>query len=233
MRLKAKRFPQVAIYGKAASGGGSLTFTKSITTPVWQNAGSPPLTFAVDIGTASSDRIVVVAVYVDSTNALCAVSGVTANGTALTKDANSFDPAASSTGLYIFYTAPGAVSGSGSQNIVVSQGSFPQGVVVACGIITGSATAARSTSTAVPDGVTADPHSVTAVIPANGVGVVAVLVDRATTPSWTGVSSSDFNVTDPGPNFRAAILAHGTSNTVSFTGANNFETGMLMTTFGP
>jgi hypothetical protein len=214
-----------------SSGGSALTFTPTATTVAWSVAPSPPVTFsAVSIGTASSDRIVVAVLAVDGNATNGVISGITIGGTSATQAAK-LDPTATIKGIYIYYLK---VTSGTTANIVVSCSGFPGGIGLAVGIITGSATTSLGTS-ATSDQWTSpqsDPHSITATIPTNGVGVVGVTIDRATTPTWTN-ATGDANTTEPSGNTEAMLMAHTTNNSPSFTGANSFAMVLASAPFGP
>lgn len=217
-----------------SSGGGTLTFTPSATTVPWVTGPSPPTNFSADIGTASADRIVVVAIAVDAGTAQV-VSGVTINGVTATKD-SFFDPPSSlgggGGGLYIYHAL--VTSGSGSQTIQLQSAGFPGAWGIAVGMITGSATASFSAGNV--KAFTAsqfDPQVMTSTtIPANGVGVVCTILDRPGTPSWSGAALAKTTTATLGNQFTLS-MASGTNPAPSFTGANGFGVGMAMTTFGP
>jgi hypothetical protein len=100
-------------------------------------------------------------------------------------------------------------------------------------MITGSATAAVSANNKVTYASSADPHATASTtVPTNGVAVVAAIVDRAVTPSWSN-ATADVNFHETTGNTVSLLMAHGTANNPSFTGANAFTVGMAMTTFGP
>jgi hypothetical protein len=105
----------------AAGGGGPAYSFRSAA----QYAGTAPLaqTFTQDIGTASADRVVVVGMsgfYPQSGG----ITSVTVNGVTLTQDA--FDNRSAGGPHAAIFSGP-VTSGSGSQNIVVTYGSTPNG----------------------------------------------------------------------------------------------------------
>jgi hypothetical protein len=206
-----------------------LTFTPTDVTQAWKNSASSPITFSANIGTAATDRIVVVAVYLESSGT--ATTGVTANGVALTPIVSYSMSASMQQSIYA--SAPGAVSGSGVQNVVVTTvNAFPSAIEIMVGTITGSAAATAGPTASVPCAASPDPHVITATVPANGVAVIAMQVDRAFTPVITGATGAG-NVRNTASNLTTAAIGYGNTNTVSFTGANGFELGILMATWGP
>lgn len=214
----------------------ALAFTATATSVPWSLAVTPPAVFnSVSIGAASSDRIVVVCIGVDGDAGDGVVSGVTIDsggGPVAMTQAVGQDPTSGSfpvfdAGQYIFYKL---VTSGTTANISVACSGFPSGLGISVGIITGDAAAAVSATQVVAAAATADPHAITASVPANGVGIVAATVDRAFTPSWTN-ATGDTNNNEGGGNDHALLMAHGTSSSPSFTGANNFGVGMVMGTF--
>jgi hypothetical protein len=215
----------ITIRMPAVAGGGALTFTVTDVAQAWQAASDPITWTGVAIGTATSDRIVVVTVSGDAANDLSSVTvgGISATravGTTMTGFAD---------GTQIWFAS---VPTGTTATIVVAAGSFINEIAIAVGIITGSATTAVSATQTVAIATIADPHLITATVPTNGVALISVLVDRATTPSWTN-ATGDANIQQVGGNSFCHLMAHGISSTPSFTGADNFSLTMAMATFGP
>jgi len=171
---------------------------------------------------------VAVVITVDGNASNGVISAVTIGGNSATK-AVGIDPGAAGQGDYIYYLK---VTTGTTANIVISCNGFPGGIGIAVGTITGSATTTFSASNTVGPSAVADPHSLTTTVPSNGIGIVGVIVDRATTPTWTG-ATGDANITEVGGNAMALLMAHTTNNSPSFTGANNFNLTMVAATFGP
>lgn len=212
-------------------GGGPLTFTPTATAVAWQVGPTSPVSFSANIGTASADRFVVVVANTDAGSVNGVVTAVTINGVNATLAVGAAPADGVTPGTYIWYAL--VTLGSGSQTISVSTvGTFPAGVGIAVGTITGSATATISATNTVAGAATADPHSITAVVPANGVAVIGVATDRLLTPTWTN-ATGDASTHEVGANAYGLLMAHGTANSPSFTGANNFGVGMAMATFKP
>jgi hypothetical protein len=214
----------------SGGGGGTLTFTPTATATAWQTSISPPATFSsVSIGTASSDRVVVVVISVDGNATNGVISGVSIGGSTATQAAK-LDPTGTIKGVYIYYLK---VTTGTTANIVISCSGFPSGIGIAVGIITGSATTALGTPATSDQWTTpqADPHSITATVPTNGVGVVAVTVDRAITPVWIN-ATADAHTNEGAGNALDLLMAHTTNNSPSFTGANNFGVLMASAPFG-
>lgn len=215
--------------GAPASGGGPLVFTATDVSQPWQSSSiALPVTFSANIGTASSDRRVIVVIAVDGSLTQGVLSAVTINGVNANKDVG-IDP--NSQGIYIYSAL--VTSGSGAQSIVINgSGAFPNGVGIAVGTITGSATSSLSATNSVGLSNLPDPHSLTTVVPTNGVGIVGVCTDRAFTPVWTN-ATGDANLTEPNHNTMSLQMAHTTNNSPSFTGANNFGVAMVAATYAP
>lgn len=208
-----------------------LTFTPTATAVAWQvGPTSPTLFTSTNIGTPSADRIVVVVANADASTANGVVTGVVINGVNATL-AVGVPPANGTTpSTYIWYAL--VTAGSSVTIEVDTAGAFPSGVGIAVGTITGSATATISATNTVAGAATADPHSITAVVPANGVAVVGVATDRLITATWTS-ATGDASTHEVGANGFGLLMAHGTANSPSFTGANGFGVGMAMATFKP
>lgn len=220
---------RAALNPAGGGGGGTLTYTATAVATAWQTSVSPPATFtAVAIGTASSDRIVVVSITVDGNASNGVISGVTIGGSGAAK-AVGIDPTVAGQGVYIYSLL---VTSGTTANIVISCSGFPSGIGISVGNIKGSATATVNATNSVGPSTVADPHSLTTVVPANGVGVVAAIIDRAITPSWTN-ATGDANISEVSAGAMSLQQAHTTNNTPSFTGANNFQLAMVAATWGP
>lgn len=201
----------------------ALTFTPTDVTQPWQIVGNSPFTFNCNIGTAAADRIIVVNIYVDGAPTVSDVAIGSVHATPVVFVGN----------INMWAFAAGSVALSGSQNIVVTTVSaFPSGIEIMVGTITGSATATLGSTNSVGYNTSADPHSISATVPTNGVAVVSVLTANAFTPLWTGATEVG-HVTEAGASLLDAVLAKGTSSTVSFTGANGLGNLILMATWGP
>lgn len=177
--------------------------------------------------------MVVVVIGVDGSGTQGDVTGVTVGVFGMTPGPQLQPSVSSDLGVSIFYLKETTLSGS--QNIVVTtSGIFPSAVCAQVGMITGSSTVAFGSSGTTAVASASDPRSVSAAsaVPANGVAVIGVQVDRAFTPSWTG-ATNDKNVTEGGGNAVAMAMAHGTAQSPSFTGANGFRAGLVIATFGP
>lgn len=211
----------------AAGGGGALTFTATDTAVAWQNSQSAATFTNAAIGTASSDRLVVVAIAIDG-NANGVVSGVTIGGNAATKAVGVDPTGGAQGGIYIFHRL---VTTGTTASIVVTT-VFSNSIGIGVGIITGSASVAVSATNSAAFATTTDPHSLTTTVPANGVGVAAAVIDRAATASWTNATGIVDTQSTGGNQFNL-FMAHGTNNSPSFTGANNFTVGMAMATYAP
>lgn len=213
----------------AAPAGSSLTFTATDVATAWQTGITPPATFTnMAAGSASSDRILVAVIAVEGNALNGIISAVTIGGVVATK--NSFiDSGAAGQGVYI-YSAP--VPTGTTATVIIACTGFPSGIGVALGKITGSATTAFSAQNTVGPSAVADPHSITTTVPANGVGIVGVNVDRALTPSWTN-ATGDANITEVGGGALALLMAHTANNSPSFTGANGFSLAIVAATYAP
>lgn len=215
----------------AAGSGTSLTFTATDVSQVFQT-GSGTLTWTgVNIGTASSDRIVVVAVSGEG-NAGTSIS-VTIGGVTATR-AIGINLLRNMGGTEIWYLP--ITSGTTATIVVTADGgaTFMSEAGIAVGKITGSATATVSAVNTADTwaSAVADPHSISAAVPANGVGIISAVIDRNVTATWSG-ATGDATINQVGGNARALLMAHGISSAPSFTGANNFSTVLTMVTFGP
>lgn len=200
--------------GKGAPGGGvSPVIWTATDNPVGQSAPGTSATFtAANIGTASSDRIVVVAV--NTTNVVA--TAVTVGGISATK---AVQEATILSGLQIWYAA---VSSGTTANIIVSAGGSFGEVTIQVGKLTGATATPTATNTATP-GV-ADPSSITITVPTNGVALAVFASDIVVTPSISN-ATLDYNTTNPGSG--SQILVHTTtvgSQTPTFSslsGANS------------
>src|SRR6266436_2426355 len=213
--------------------GATLTFTATDTTQTWQtNSGT--LTFSATIGTASTDRLVVVAI----SNVAATgndISGVTIGGFAMTKATSSTVACGGVPASDIWYrmTPTSDIAGSTASIVVTIGGTnFSNDLVISVGKITGSAAATLGPVANVPSASSPDPHAISAAIPANGVAVMLASIDRNTTVSWSN-ATKDSNINETGGGAVGQSMAHGTNNSPSFTGANNFGTSSAMATFGP
>jgi hypothetical protein len=217
----------------SSGGGGTLTFVATDTTQTWQTSGAS-FTFAATIGTASTDRLVVVAISHDAITGND-VSGVTINTLAMTKATSSGVSSGVGPASDIWYrmTPTSDIAGSTASIVVTIGGTnFSSDLVITVGKITGSATATLGPVANVPSASTPDAHAISATIPTNGVAVMLAGIDRNTTISWIG-ATKDSNINETGGGAVAQSMAHGTSSSVSFTGANNFSNSSAMATFGP
>jgi hypothetical protein len=218
----------------ATTSAGAL-WTATAAPAIQDLSGASTATFSnVNIGTAWSDRMVVVGV---ANNSCCTnpITSLTINGISATEATTTTSYADS-----IWYAS---VPTSTSATIILNT----SGHISQWGIQVGQLTGASSSpyATAVHDSnYVADPQTVTAVVPTRGVGVVfAATVSNVTTPEvpvWTNAVGDSYSHDETG-NTMQAILAHTTtagSDTPSLSSASastygNSGSAMAMVTWGP
>lgn len=225
-------------YGPAAGGGGgSLIFTwRSAAVQGGVPAPNASMFTSQAIGTASSDRIVVVAISwtgTSSTNMDIPSNGVTIGGVTATQAVNSRP---SSKGHAIFY----ALVTSGTTATIGITG-YTNGwideIIINTASITGSATASVASTNVTPaysSGLSTSP-SIT--IPTGGVGAIAALSINnggVSTSTWSG-ATKDNDQYDSNVAGITGTMAHITaSGTVSETGVNGGgPTGWVVAVFQP
>lgn len=193
---------------------------------------------SVNIGTASSGRIVVVGVG-DQNSGNCPLASVIIGGTGATEATTTTDGEAS-----LWYA--NIASGTSADIVVTCTGvaSFHD-IGIQVGALTG-ATLTPSSTGVFNFAYAAQPQTVTATVPSNGVGVVfATEGENSTTtpplPSWTNTTGDSYsNDTTGDNNPTQVILAHtytAGSQTPSIssngTAYNFVGTAMVMATWAP
>jgi hypothetical protein len=209
-------------YKKPAAGaGGSLTFT-AIANPTAIGGGgitSPASFSAVAIGTASSDRIVVVSVVnkmATSTLPNSTVTGVTIGGVSAAQ-ATIQRTSQHENSIWWLLVTSGTTA---TIAVTISSGSgWSDGVCIQVGTITGSATASvSSTVTATPPFYAfTNSNAGTVTVATGGVAVISGVNDSSPgTTSWTNTtsSSSDFDQSFTASGGIAASLAHATASAI-------------------
>ncbi len=193
----------------------------------------------VNIGTATSSRIVVVGAE-DYDAPACPMASVTIGGTSATEATTTTEGRTS-----LWYAS---VSSGTSANIVLTctgGGSF-ENVGIQVGTLTGAIPTPASTGV-FNFAYEPQPQSVTATVPANGVGVIFAAEGEASTstppvPSWTNATGDSYsNDTDGDSNPVQIILAHTYvpgSQTPSLSSGNGTSysyigTTMVMATWAP
>jgi hypothetical protein len=221
MRIRGKRFGQVAVYGKAASGGGGggIAFTETDAQTV--ASGFSPGSFAsVAIGAASADRIVVMGYQTDSGTNLPAP---TYNGGSAWSVASAGVAVSDQIGLY-YANIP-----SGTTMTVEFPGGS-QSISIAVGILKGQSGGGSATSAnaVVNTAVGAQPLTVSLTVPAGGIGI-AVAGNKAgavaPTFTWTGTTAGAGDKTSGDANSQIS-LAHSTSTgTVGVSSSSSLSFG--------
>lgn len=190
--------------------------------PTPQNTGTTSVTFtAVNIGTASADRIVVVLF-----NSGSAVStGMTIGGISATK---AVEESTGISGLQIWYAA---VPSGTTANIVVTSGSAMSIESLLVGKLTGVTAAPAHTS--VTTTTSSDPATISVNVPSTGFGIVGIYGAPTFDNGWTN-ATLDFSVTDA--NAVILSMAHDSlsgTNTVSAGGFSGAGVHMVSASWGP
>lgn len=173
--------------------------------------GSTATFSTVSIGTASSDRIVIVGIVNDSQP----VSSITIAGVSATQAV-----AIGHSALYYLNVTSGTTA-----TIVVTLAGAHNLIGIQVGILTGITSAPSASGTHSYDFVV-DPQTVTATVPTGGVGVVIVNTGSNASlppiPSWTNAIGDSYSHSEAG-NTIQAILAHtltSGSQTPTLTSSN-------------
>ncbi len=224
--------PHSALFTGGGGGGGGITFTATATAsaaPGFATSGN----FSMDIGTASSDRVVIVVIGNDGN---ATIGTVTVNGvTATLGVGNGTAGSTNNSGMW-YANVP---SGSGVQTVAWSGASLGvAGIACVVGYLTGqsgggSVTPTNSgfynTNQAQPQG----PLAIT--VPSGGIAIdgIGASFSVSTTPTmtWTGTTSGsgDLAIGNLGGNGVQAAMAHSTSSgnvtasssaSMDYTGAN-------------
>lgn len=162
-------------------------------------------TFSIDIGTASSDRYVIVGV--GGCQATQTISSLTING--VTATAIVTVNGAETSAIYI----ANVTSGSGAQNVVVNwSGSQP-----VCGVGVWTLTGISSTSAYNTQSSTANPFTATLSTLSGGVSVAYVMVTNATTYTWTNLTEQFDTSAGTGVGHSGAHDAANTGSSISIT----------------
>lgn len=226
----------------ASSTPASATTQKGVT---WTPTGNPPnqhpahgssgstATFSsVNIGTPSSDRIVVVAVALDASGVPVSV---TIGGTSATKasiNANGSGGGGTRTASLWYASIP---TGS-TANIVVDQGGT-YGIAeigIAVGTLTG-ATATPSATSSVNFAFAADPQTIPITVPTSGVGLAVLYgIGDSVTTTWSN-ATGDYTTgtTGTGITISLAHTATAGSQTPNATGWNHAGTSMAAAAWAP
>ncbi len=214
-----------------ASGGGGVTFTPT-DNPANQsigNASSTALFPGVNIGTPSSDRIVVVAV---SLVANYAAQNVTIGGISATEATGTIE--SNSTSQSIWYASvPTGTSADITVN--VSNGCCELNAIgIAVGTLTG-ATATPTSLDTVTSAYNPDPQTIPITVPSNGVGIVMLGGRADSTPTTWSNATGDYTTGTAGTSITVS-LAHtynAGSDTPSATGWNYGGAGLAGAAWGP
>lgn len=166
--------------------------------------GSSSVTLSVDIGTASSDRYVIVGVGGAVTTQT--ISSLTIAGTSATQiiAVNGAETSAIWMAL--------VTSGSGSQNIVVNW----SGTQNVCGVAVWTLTGVSGTTPVDTKSSTANPFTATLSTVSGGVAVAYVMVSNTTSYTWTNLTEQ-FDNTAAGVGHSGAHDAANTGSSISIT----------------
>jgi hypothetical protein len=222
--------------GAPGGGGGSASFTLTDSGETQNCSATVNCTFTVTTGTASADRVVLLAISDFSLNALGPPTAfvVTIDGNAMScvyptlADSYSINsllcylPYMTGTSSTVVFTATGETNGMGTTVNVVAYR------------LNGLSSSTPTCSPSCP-GVASSapnyPQSLTITVPSGGFAIMTAGFDRTTTPSWN--SPSVVGVTYAGGGGGAGTITTGTcstgagctagSQTMSFTGSSGFE----------
>lgn len=216
-------FPPGAFQSRApldASGGGPV-FSSYVQTdnPTPQGTpGSTTVTFtSVNIGTAASNRVVVIAF----TSGVNVASAVTVGGVSMTK---AIEESTTVSGLQIWY---GTVTTGTTANVVLTFAGNPQNCMLIAGKFNSGASTTPSDTQSAANAGGSTSQSLNANIPTSGFAVMAT-VQQSTlqTPTWTNMTASGGDA-DNNSAANSIYGAHSTTAgspttlTLSLTGAVN------------
>lgn len=158
----------------------ALTWT-TFTPPAIQTGIANPQSFAaVNIGTASSDRIVVVAVSPNNNGPVTAVT-IAGNNATLAVQSGAADTQDAS--IWYLNVPTGTTA---TINVTTTTG-FPSLIGIVVGILTGSQATPAAPTAARADGFLADPQTTTSALTINtgGIGIVTLCAQTPNaTPTW-------------------------------------------------
>lgn len=210
------------VVGSYASGGGGpvLTFQAA---PAGTNPNATSTTFtSVAIGTATSDRIVIVVVQSETS----VVTGVTVGGVSATK---AVEESTIISGLQIWYAA---VPSGTTANIVLSAGGTLNNTGIVVYSATGITAAPTQTKTVVNNTGASPTNLASLTIPATGFGVAAyAIASTASSIAFTNATSDAATAMTNGDQIGAAHATVTAAIGITWSGpANNH---MVAAAWGP
>lgn len=229
----------------ASSGSGAtLSYTTTDVSQAWDNTGAG-LFSTVNIGTVSSDRIIVVTIgTVSNSSGNGRPSSVTVGGVSMTLASSRSGETTGGIGNnYVYYLlASSGVLNSASTSVVVTT-PFSQNVAISVGTLTGSTGATINSfngddwsgggTVADPRGVPNDLAAVT--VASGGIVVCGGQIDRNTTMTSNSSINTilDLSLADSSGQSHTFLQSHGSSGGPAFNGATNFNASFVITSFQP
>lgn len=227
-----------------ASSGGGATLTYTVTDATQTNTTGNSFS-SVGIGTATSDRIVVISMVSNSNSSLNGtVSAMVLTNGIDTINLTQAAQFGNANNTNIWYGLASTAAFNHTTATVTFTAPFISNAVIMAATLTGSATASvlgTSGSNYGGGGSTADPRGVpndcTAVSTATG-GIV-VLVGQMDRTSFGGGGYQGNNTSSPTPDYNVAggiaagVFCHGTSGSPGINNAANFNAGFGIASFQP
>lgn len=216
-------FDNTAARAGPSGGGGSVSWAETV--PAM--AASGPYSGTQDwgnlsIGTASSDRIVVVSASVINGNTVTPELSVTIDGVTMTPVSAVLPGPTAAPNDYAGMFYLNVPTGTAPDIQFVSPGGFLNGVAIEVGIIKGST--GTPTAVTLPWGSsTLSNPSLSVTVPSNGKAIAMFAADRPLTNTWSGANSDSY------ANAGGASVAVGdtvSSGSMSYSGTSAYYGGM-------
>lgn len=211
----------------STGGGGSVNWTKTANPAIQAGTANPQSFTSVNIGTAASDRIVIVCAGQNSNGP---INALTINGVSATKAVDSTATGGSETSLWYL----NVTSGTSATIDLTSNSAFPGFVGIAVGTIN-TATATPGTTTSNPGAsFRNDPQTTAAsvTVPSNGIAVLcAATTNVNATPTYNNWNA-DYNIVS-GTSFQLLLGNLSTTGTPSVSGFAFSDFGVVAAPWGP